>query len=265
MPEQSTPDEPHDERFDERFDEFASRASGQVPAPDLTDVRARARRRRTSGWAVAAAAVTVLAAPVAVYAVAGRTSPPADRAAAVPSASATTAAATRSTGPVAATSPATSNAIERTDWANVTLNIPPNETGCAAGHAAFNHSAATVAGTGYHLGSGHLDSIVVAYGDVDADAQADALLVVSCVTPAGRHNPPSVLLLVTATPTLHTMALSFSTSPRVGDGEGKSSIATPMVHPDGGISFDVRTYEGNGQCDYRQRWTGTALTGACEP
>jgi hypothetical protein len=155
--------------------------------------------------------------------------------------------------------------IKDTDWANVFLEIPANQTGCAAGPAHFQRAVATVAGTTYHLGGGSLAKSEVAYGDVDADRQDDAVLTVSCVTPAGRRNPPALVLLVTAIPAVHTMAVVFSSTPRMGDGEGRSGVTGLTIHSDGEITFDVRTFEGNGECQYHARWTGTAVKGACEP
>jgi len=99
---------------------------------------------------------------------------------------------------------------------------------------------------------------------IDADGQAEALLVVSCLTPAGRKNPPSIVLLIGANP-VHTMALAFTSSPRIGDGEGRSYVSATVIQSDGAISYLIRTFEGNGQCQYHQRWTGTGLAGECAP
>ncbi|MDT5026986.1 MAG: hypothetical protein QOE61_3412 [Micromonosporaceae bacterium] len=258
------------------FDQFAAGAA--MPIPDLAEVRARTRRRQTSRWAIAAAAMTVLAAPVAAHALAGQAPAPGDPQAALPasaipaSAPAASAAATPTASPVRAaratpTAGATPGSIDGTDWANATLEIPANQTGCAAGTAHFHNRVSEVGGTRYRLGSGYLHSqaVEVAYGDVDADGQAEALVIISCANPDGRANPTSLVLLVGASPSIHTMALAFSSSPRISDGEGKSHVTGLSVHADGQISFAVRTFEGNGQCEYVQRWTGTALTGGCNP
>jgi hypothetical protein len=236
--------------------------------------------------------MTVLAAPVATHALAGQ-APAGDPRAALPASSipatapAPSAAApagtsigtlpgsaeamsTASPGRAILATPtprATPGSIDGTDWANVTLEIPANQTGCAAGTAHFHNRTTRVGGTRYRLGSGfmHNQAVEVAYGDVDADGQAEALIIISCANPDGRANPTSLVLLVGASPSTRTMALAFSNSPRTSDGEGKSHVTGLSVHADGQISFAVRTFEGNGQCEYVQRWTGTALTGACNP
>ena len=284
------PDEPD---LSPLFDQFAAGAAMAAPIPDLAEVRARTRRRHTSRWAIAAAAMTVLAAPVAAHALAGQApagdpraglpasaepaTAPAPFAAAPPAGTSTgtlagSAGATSTASPVRAVlaTPApraTQKSLDGTDWANTTLEIPANQTGCAAGTAHFHNRTTQVGGTRYRLGSGYMrgQAVEVAYGDVDADGQAEALIVISCANPDGRANPTSLVLLVGASPSIHTMALAFSSSPRTSDGEGKSHVTGLSVHADGQISFAVRTFEGNGQCEYVQRWTGTALTGACNP
>jgi hypothetical protein len=74
--------------------------------------------------------------------------------------------------------------IDQTDWANTTLPIPGNPTGCAAGTARFHNGTATVGGTSYRISPGYNQDVtpVVAYGDVDRDGQTDAMLVLECLT-----------------------------------------------------------------------------------
>ncbi len=160
--------------------------------------------------------------------------------------------------------PVMTSPISGTDWANATLDIPANQTGCASGRAQFRQGTADVGESRYQFGGGPEMTFEAAYGDVDADGQAEALVVMSCMTPTHR-NPPSIVLLVTAVPALHTMALAFTTGPRVTDGEGRSIVSAPAIAADGTMTFQVRTYEGNGQCEYRQHWTGTAVVGTCDP
>jgi hypothetical protein len=290
----------HDPATDERtvrgvFDEFEVRAGTAVPLPDLPSVRTRARRRQRS-WAIAGVAAAALVVPVAVYAVAGRAAVTGDGSplAEAPGASTSTSArvfaplpgapsaigsAGSPPGPAvvvgASGAPAatvthpppddpTPGSIRDTDWPNVTLDIPANQTGCAAGTAHFQHAIADVGATRYFLGGGENHTFEIAYGDVDADGQAEALLVVSCLTPTGRTNPPSIVLLIGANP-VHTMALAFTSSPRIGDGEARSYVSATVIQSDGAISYLIRTFEGNGQCEYHQRWTGTGLRGECDP
>jgi glutamyl/glutaminyl-tRNA synthetase len=47
-----------------------------------------------------------------------------------------------------------------------------------------------------------------------------------------------LVLLVTASPAVHTMAIVFSSTPRMGDGEGRSSVTGLTIHSDGEITFD---------------------------
>jgi hypothetical protein len=155
--------------------------------------------------------------------------------------------------------------ISDVDWANVTLKIPANQTGCPAGTAQFQDEVAVMGNERYRIGGGYMRerNPKVAYGDVDADGHQEALLVVSCLTAQPRMNPPSVVLLLATQPAVITLAVAFSSSPRPTDSEGKSSITTLQVRPDGMIVFDVQTFEGTGQCQYQLRWTGASFSGGC--
>jgi hypothetical protein len=155
--------------------------------------------------------------------------------------------------------------ISEIDWANTTLDIPANETGCPAGTAQFQDEVAVMGNERYRIGGGYMRerNPKVAYGDVDADGHQEALLVVSCLTAQARMNPPSVVLLLAALPALTTLGVAFSSSPRPADSEGKSSVTSLAVRPDGMVVFDVQTFEGTGQCQYQLHWTGASFSGGC--
>jgi hypothetical protein len=103
----------------------------------------------------------------------------------------------------------------------------------------------------------------IVYGDVNADGSPEALLVVSCLTAVHRSNPPSMILLLTGEDRPTTVGLAFSSSPRPTDSEGRSSVTSLAVRPDGLVVFDVKTFEGTGQCQYQLRWTGASFSGGC--
>ncbi len=249
--------EVHEPELVRLFDDYAAAVGATAPGADLAAVRARARRRRRRS-AIAVAAVLALAVPIAVYALVGGSIPRSQPGVGPGSALSST------------TTPSASppiGRIEDTDWANVTVAIPANDTGCAAGTARFAAGAAWVADSRYRIGVGYDPETapIVAYGDVDGGGVAEALLVVSCLTPGGRRNPPSVVLLIGAEPGLRTLGVAFSSSPREPDAEGQNFVTALEVRPDGTVIIGVRTFEGLSQCEYRLQWTGAMFIGTCEP
>jgi hypothetical protein len=284
------PQEPDEPAVHAAFDDFASRAMLLAPAADLPGVRSRAGRSQTTRWIIAAAAAAAIVIPVGVYAVvsgslwwkpattlpaaqapnpASPSQSPAPSPSAGPSAVATstappvapTSAVPATTGATALAGTAPPSVITDVDWPNATIDVPANQSGCAAGTAHFLAGAAEVGGTHYLLGNGMAPVQSVAYGDVNADGRQEALLIMSCTTVAHR-NPPGLILLLSYDTVLHTMAVAFTSAPRT-DGEGRSQIRTPWVAVDGSVHFEIRTFEGNGQCEYVQEWTGSALSGTC--
>jgi hypothetical protein len=242
------------------FDGFAASVAATAPRPDLPSVRARARRLRRARWSVVAiASVVALAVPMGVYALIGDTI---------------------IRGPASANpsgSPTAAGLTVDTDWRYVTLAIPANETGCAAGTARFapdvdelGHGVAEVAGTRYRIGGGYNSDAnpIAAYGDVDGDGAADAVLVVSCLTFQGegrQKNPPSAVLLIGAEPGPRTLGLAFTSRPRPSDGEGQEFVTKLEVQPGRTVIIGLRTFEGTSQRECRLRWTGATFTGSCEP
>ncbi len=257
----------HEPELVRLFDDFAANVAATAPGPDLRAVQTRARRRRRTRWsAIAITSLFALTVPTGVYALLGGAIPRAQPGAGPDGAGAASA--------IPSGSPTAAGLNVATDWRYVTLAIPANETGCAAGSARFaadtdemGHGVAEVAGTRYRIGGGYNSETnpIVAYGDVDGDGAAEALLVISCLTPEGRRNPPSVVLLIGAESGPRTLGAAFSSRPRQPDGEGQDYVTKLEVGHDGTVIVGVRTFEGMGQCEYRLRWTGATFTGACGP
>jgi hypothetical protein len=257
-------DELTDPRLDRAFSEYAERTAASAPPPDLAGVRTIAARRRRTAMAATAALAAAVALPVLaqttdLFAGGVGVQRPGGEGPGWFSYAPTT------REPLPNTSPM--NAIQFVDWNEVIIAVPANESGCAHGMAQFHLGLSLVDGVGYRVGGGYNreENPVVAYGDVTGDGVLDAALVVSCVDSTSRVNPPSVLLLVTGEPNLHTLGVAYSTKPRQPDGEGQDFITALRIEADGTIVFRVRTFEGLSECEWRGQWTNGSFVGSCQP
>src|SRR5262245_56619627 len=82
--------------------------------------------------------------------------------------------------------------VDKVDWANATVDIPPNLTGCEAGQARFAQGRATVGGTPYQMFVPWAPEPL--YADFDHDGRLDAVFAVACVRTSGLNTPPALLL-----------------------------------------------------------------------
>jgi hypothetical protein len=148
--------------------------------------------------------------------------------------------------------PSPSAAIDTLDWANATLQIPPNQTGCEAGAARFEQGRATVGGTAYQL------NVVWApaplYADFDHDGRLDAVVAVACVRTSGLKNPPALLLAISGADDRHPMGTLFSTRPRTPDGEGARFAADLHLEEAPAVRYRDRTWEGSSGCEIEWAW-----------
>jgi hypothetical protein len=143
-------------------------------------------------------------------------------------------------------------AIDTVDWASAVVEIPVNQTGCAAGEADFAAGRATVGGTPYQMFVNWAPAPL--YADFDHDGRTDAVIAVACVRRAGLRNPPYLLLAINGAEDRHPMGTLFSSKPRNPDGEGASFTSELHLEEDGAVRYIDRTYEGNLGCAIEWTW-----------
>ena len=143
-------------------------------------------------------------------------------------------------------------AIDTVDWANATLDIPANLTGCEAGQARFEQGRATVGGTPYQMFVKWASAPL--YADFDHDGRMDAVIAVACVRTPGLKNPPALLLAVSGADDHHPMGTLFSTKPRQPDGEGARFAADLHLEEAPAVRYRDRVWEGSTGCEVEWAW-----------
>jgi hypothetical protein len=148
--------------------------------------------------------------------------------------------------------PTSAPAIDTVDWANATVDIPQNLTGCAAGAARFEQGRATVGGTPYHMFVNWAPAPL--YADFDHDGRKDAVIAVACVRTSGLKNPPALLLAISGAEDRHPMGTLFSTEPRKPDGEGARFAADLHLEEEPAVRYRDRVWEGSTGCEVEWAW-----------
>lgn len=143
-------------------------------------------------------------------------------------------------------------AIDTTDWANATVEIPQNLTGCQSGAARFEQGRATVGGTPYQMFVSWAQAPL--YADFDHDGRQDAVIAVACVKTPGLRNPPALLLAISGAADRHLMGTLFSTKPREPDGEGARFAADVHLEEEPAVRYRDRVWEGSTGCEVEWAW-----------
>ena len=156
-----------------------------------------------------------------------------------------------------ATTPSESPApepIEETDWAQTTVVIPYNTTGCEPGTAHFHNGTAMIAGTTYRMFTRRQKSAL--YSDFDGDDNTDAVISAVCLENPAADNVPAVLLVISGAADRHQLGMLSSTRPRNYDPNGNAEQEVQDLQLTSGpaVRFTLRNYEGTGRCTMDYFW-----------
>ena len=142
--------------------------------------------------------------------------------------------------------------IDAVNWAEATVAIPANQTGCAAGEARFAAGRATVGGTPYQMFVEWAPAPL--YADFDHDGLLDAVIAVACVRTPGLKNPPALVFAINGAAGRHPMGTLFSTKPRTPDGEGAAFASDLHLEEAPAVRYVNRTWEGSTGCEVEWAW-----------
>jgi hypothetical protein len=142
--------------------------------------------------------------------------------------------------------------IDTVNWAEATVRIPPNGTGCEAGEARFAQGRATVGGTPYQMFTEWAAAPL--YADFDHDGRLDAVIAVACARTPGAKNPPALLLAISGADDRHPMGTLFAAKPRPEDGAGSTFAAELHLVEEPAVRYIDRTWEGTSGCEVEWVW-----------